>query len=395
MSVLIVPTMAKESVLCEPVAGAAPGTRPPAPARDRTTRRIREDAMWMRNCWQVIAFSKEVGATPLARTVCGEEIVLFRTQSGEAVALADRCPHRFAPLSFGRVVGEEIQCGYHGLCFDRDGACVRVPGQDQVPARARVRKYPLAERHTFAWIWMGDVEQADPDLVPDFHWMDDPTCAVVEGYHHFGANYQLVNDNLLDLSHESFVHEETIGNESVAESPATVTLNGDVVRVHRHMFNIEAPPFYKRTTGFTGRINRWHTDNYTPPGLHVIENGSTPADAPDNSQALERKVLNLITPETQTSSHYFWGIVRQFKLDDHELHDYIRAGIIRTFDQDKTILEAQQRVLGRDVDAAQFPVSIRVDAGPMQGRRLLQSMIAREQAAQAAGGRVEKIKVSS
>jgi vanillate O-demethylase monooxygenase subunit len=168
-----------------------------------------------------------------------------------------------------------------------------------------------------------------------------------------------------------------------------------VVRVHRDMFNIEAPPFYKRTTGFTGRINRWHTDNYTPPGLHVIENGSTPADAPDNSQALERKVLNLITPETQTSSHYFWGIVRQFKLDDHELHDYIRAGIIRTFDQDKTILEAQQRVLGRDVDAAQFPVSIRVDAGPMQGRRLLQSMIAREHAAQAAGGRVEKMKVSS
>jgi phenylpropionate dioxygenase-like ring-hydroxylating dioxygenase large terminal subunit len=337
-----------------------------------------ESAMWMRNCWQVIAFSKEVGPTPLARTVLDEPIVLFRTQSGEAVALADRCPHRFAPLSFGRVVGDQIQCGYHGLCFDRDGICVRVPGQDSVPQRARVRKYPLVERHTFAWIWMGDAKLADPDRVPDFHWMDDPAWTAVEGYHHFKANYQLVNDNLLDLSHESFVHEETIGNESVAESPASVTLDGNVVRVHRDMLNIEAPPFYKRTTGFAGRINRWHTNHFTPPGFHVIENGSMPADAPDKSQALERKVLNLITPETPTSSHYFWGIVRQFRLDDRELTDYIRAGIIRTFDQDKAVLEAQQRGIGPDPDNAVFPVSIRVDAGPMQGRKLLNAMIARE-----------------
>jgi len=95
--------------------------------------------MWLRNCWQVIAFTNEVGTTPLARVVQSEPIVLFRTQAGQAVALADRCPHRFAPLSLGRVVGDEIQCGYHGLCFDRDGACVRVPGQDAVPQRARVR----------------------------------------------------------------------------------------------------------------------------------------------------------------------------------------------------------------------------------------------------------------
>ena len=113
--------------------------------------------MWLRNCWQVIAFSREIGATPLARTVCGEEIVLFRTQSGKAAALADRCPHRYAPLSLGRVAGEQIQCGYHGLCFDAEGQCVRVPGQDSVPRQAKVRNYPLAERHSLAWIWLGDV----------------------------------------------------------------------------------------------------------------------------------------------------------------------------------------------------------------------------------------------
>src|SRR5258705_6663487 len=160
------------------------------------------------------------------------------------------------------------------------------------------------------------------------------------------------------------------------------------------MLNIEAPPFYQRTTGFTGRINRWHTNHFTPPGFHIIENGSMPADAPDKSQALERKVLNLITPETPTSSHYFWGIVRQFRLDDRELTDYIRAGIIRTFDQDKAVLEAQQGALGPDPDSVTFPVSIRVDTGPTQGRKLLQSMLTREDATAGASPEVEKMKVS-
>jgi vanillate O-demethylase monooxygenase subunit len=281
--------------------------------------------------------------------------VLYRTAAGLAVALTDRCPHRFAPLSLGRVIGDQIQCGYHGLCFDHDGLCVRVPGQDSVP-RARVQKYPLVERHGFAWIWLGDAERADADLIPDFHWMDDPAWAVAEGYHHFKANYQLVNDNLLDLSHESFVHEETIGNEAVAEAPAHVSRNGDV------------------------NIDRWHTTNFTPPGFHIIENGSMPAGSPDRRQALERKVLNLITPETRTTSHYFWGVVRQFRLDDSELTEYIREGIKLTFDQDRVVLEAQQRSIGPDPDNAAFPVSIRVDAGPTQGRKLLQAMIARDAA---------------
>jgi vanillate O-demethylase monooxygenase subunit len=243
-----------------------------------------------------------------------------------------------------------------------------------------VQKYPLVERYKFAWIWLGDAALADPATIPDFHWVDDPAWVGVNGYHHFKANYQLVNDNLLDLSHESFVHEETIGNESVAESPCTVTLHGDMVRTHRDMKDIEAPPFYKRTTGFAGRINRWHTNHFTPPGFHIIENGSTPAGAPDKSGALERKVLNLLTPETDTSTHYFWSVVRQFNLDDQELSDYIRKGISRTFDQDRDVLEAQQRMIGPDPDQATFPVSIRVDAGPIQGRKLLQGMIAREAA---------------
>ncbi len=345
--------------------------------------------MWLRNCWQVIAFADEIGSKPLARTVIGEAVVLFRTGSGQAVALEDRCPHRFAPLSLGRVVGETIQCGYHGMRFEADGNCVRVPGQDEIPALACVQTYPLVERHRFAWIWMGDASRADLDQIPDFHWVDDPEWAVSDGYHRYEANYQLLNDNLLDLSHESFVHEETIGNDAVADSPVTVKRDGDVVRVHRDMLNIEAPPFYKKTTGFTGRIDRWHTTNFFAPGFHIIENGSMPAGSPDRSKALERKVLNLITPETTTSSHYFWAVVRQFRRDDQELTEYIRDGIRRTFDQDKDVLEAQQRIIGPDPDSVNFPVAIRVDAGPIQGRKLVEAAIRREQAEGAASAAAE------
>lgn len=334
--------------------------------------------MWLRNCWQVIAFAREIVGAPLARTICGEPVVLFRGASGRATALADCCPHRLLPLSLGRVVADQIQCGYHGLCFDGDGRCVRVPGQDTVPRNAAVRTYPLVERHGFAWIWLGDAAHADAATIPDVHWCDDPAWAVADGYHHFGANYQLVNDNLLDLSHESFVHEDTIGNEAVAEAPFSVTLQGERVRMHRAMYDMEAPPFYKRTTGFTGRIDRWHTNTFTPPGLHVIENGSMPAGSKDRAAALERKVLNFITPETITSTHYFWAVVRQFRIDDRELTDYIRNGIRKTFDQDKTVLEAQQRLIGNDPDKVVFPVVIRVDAGPIQGRKLVAAMLARE-----------------
>ena len=246
-----------------------------------------------------------------------------------------------------------------------------------------MRSYPLVERHAFAWIWLGDAALADPAKIPDVHWCDHPAWAVSDGYHHFAANYQLVNDNLLDLSHESFVHEDTIGNEAVAEAPFTVSLDGDRVRMHRDMYDMEAPPFYKRTTGFTGRIDRWHTNTFSPPGLHIIENGSMPAGSKDKSAALERKVLNFITPETTHHDALLLGDrapVQDRRPGADRIHPRRHP---KTFDQDKTVLEAQQRIIGGDPDRAVFPVSIRVDAAPIQGRKLLASMIAREAGASA------------
>jgi phenylpropionate dioxygenase-like ring-hydroxylating dioxygenase large terminal subunit len=329
-----------------------------------------------KNCWYVAAFSKDVGRELVSRTILGQPVVMFRTTDGRAVALADRCPHRAVPLSLGTLIDNTIRCTYHGMQIGADGACTRIPCQDMIPSKARAATFPVAERHTFVWVWMGDAALADAAAIPDFHWMDDPEWTTCAGYHHIEANYQLLNDNLLDLSHESYVHDDTIGNDAVAEAPVNVKIKDGKVVVHRDIPDCEPPPFYVKATGFTTRINRWHTTFFQPPSFLVIENGSYPATGAKD-EALERRILNLITPETETSSHYFWGIARAYQRDDAELTAYIQKQIYYTFDQDKVVLEAQQRNLGLDASSP-FPIALRTDAGPIQARKLLKQVIDNE-----------------
>ncbi|MES2510389.1 MAG: aromatic ring-hydroxylating dioxygenase subunit alpha [Pseudomonadota bacterium] len=333
--------------------------------------------MWLENSWYAVAFADAVKDEPIAVTALDQKLVLFRGESGEITALADRCPHRGVPLSYGKVLGNDLRCGYHGLRINSEGVCVKIPCQTQIPSQARVRRYPLEVKYKLVWVWMGKAELADPSKIPDFHYMDDPEWVTCTGYHHVKANYQLLNDNLLDLSHESYVHDTTIGNDAVAEAPASMTRSDNEVRVHRDILNAEPPAFYIKATGFTENINRWHTTIFTPPGNHVIENGSYPATG-SRDQALERRVMHVLTPATETTTHYFWGVSRQYARDDAELTEYIRQQIAETFDQDAEILELQQSSIGAEGSA--FPIALVTDAGPVQARRMLSQLIAREAA---------------
>jgi vanillate O-demethylase monooxygenase subunit len=168
---------------------------------------------FLRNAWYVAAQADEVGRTPLGRILLGEPVVLFRKEDGSAVALEDRCCHRRAPLHKGKILGDLLQCGYHGFTFDATGACVRIPGQDRVPPSVGVKAYPLVEQHGFLWIWMGERAKADPALIPDFHRNRDPGWKAVGSRLPIAANYLLVVENLIDLSHVGFVHAKTIGTD--------------------------------------------------------------------------------------------------------------------------------------------------------------------------------------
>lgn len=323
------------------------------------------------NCWQVAAHAHEIGRHLLARRIVERGVLLYRTEAGQAVAMADRCPHRYVPLSLGTLDGDVVQCGYHGLRFAASGSCVGVPGQKVVPGRIGVTVYPTVEKHKFVWIWMGDPARADPALVPDFHWMDDGDWAVADGYHRIAANYRFLVDNLLDLSHETFVHPETIGNGAVAESPViATTVEGRTVRAHRYMLDCEAPPQFVALAGFTGKIDRWHTTLYTPPGFCVIEVGAVPAGSNERNAGFEARILNLITPETERSSHYFWAHARNIRREDDALTDVIRQSIVTTFDQDKVVLEAQQ-IAAEAVGSYDSGLVLGIDAGPVRGRRIL------------------------
>src|SRR5215469_11599016 len=157
--------------------------------------------MFIKNCWYVAGWASEVPQdTFFSRTLLSIPVVLWRKQEdGKVIAFEDRCCHRGAPLSKGRREGDCVRCMYHGLKFDATGACVEVPGQDRIPPRMKVKSFPVVERHKWLWIWMGDPAKADPSLIPDTRWLDDPAWASLEGYTHYETNYILIADNLLDL----------------------------------------------------------------------------------------------------------------------------------------------------------------------------------------------------
>ena len=340
--------------------------------------------LWLKQCWQVAAFAEEINTGLLARRIAGEAVVLYRIRNKEPIALADACAHRHVPLSYGTLVGDEVQCRYHGMRYNSNGICTSVPGQERVPENARVRAFPVLERDGLVWIWMGDPDRADVGAIPLVPELNDSKWDVVRGYHHIECAPLLIVDNLLDLSHETFVHEDTIGSSAVAESPVTAEIKDNKrVRVHRYMSNIEPPPLFVEQRGSAERIDRWHTSVYTPPGIIVIESGSKPGNGSVQVPAQERRIINFVTPETDTTSHYFWCIARNHHLNNPEFSSTLRARISFTFDQDKALLEVQQRSIGTRTDPMSN-VTIKVDAGPIQGRRLLRTLVDHEVEAAAA-----------
>ena len=342
--------------------------------------------MFLRNGWYVAAWDDEVGREPLARTLLDEPIVLYRTEDGTPAALEDRCCHRSLPLSLGRVVGDELECGYHGLAFDAGGACVRVPGQSAVPPGAGVRSYPVVERWKWLWVWMGDPARADAGLIPDWWWMDHPDWTMIRGNGgrplHVKCNYELITDNLLDLTHLSYVHTDTIGNDEITRFPVSTERIADGVRMTRLMPDVEPAPFYRMAGAFSGNVDRWQIVDATVPcyvdvdvGCAGIGSGVLDGDRP---QGTAFHALNVLTPETLTTTLQFYAHPRMFRTDSAEMDEVYRRDFTRVFLEDVAIMEAQQTAMDRETSPPL--VDINVDAPAIAVRRILRERIAAEQA---------------
>ena len=341
--------------------------------------------MYLRNRWYCAAVSDELGAAPLGRIFLDEPVVMYRKGEGAIVALEDRCCHRRAPLSKGKIEGANIRCGYHGFLYDATGQVIWVPGQEKVPPGAKVRAYPLVEKHGFAWIWMGDPARADAEGIPDFHWNDDPEFAAVAGLLPVAADYRLLMDNLLDLSHVSFLHAATIGSpDDRAPEVLTWDRGADWVKGTRIMRDCRPSP-RMQAEGVTFNIDRLQIMTYIPPANVVIdllttESGRKPGEKGRHNDRLV--ILDAMTPETATSCHYFWSSCRDYRLNDPQFDSFVKDITVKTFTEDKVMLEAEQKVIELRPEAPQIDVG--GDTGGLQARRILERLIADEQGARQA-----------
>ena len=338
------------------------------------------------NAWYVAAWDHEVTRKPMARRIADRPLALYRTEDGKAVALADACWHRLAPLSMGKAVGKDgIQCPYHGIVYNSAGRCASMPAQESINPSATVPSFPVVERYRFVWVWLGDPTKADPDLVPDMHQMDSPDWAG-DGETIFApCNYQLVLDNLMDLTHEEFVHASSIGQEELSESDFVVTHDDRTVTVSRWMLNIDAPPFWLKNLrdkfpGFEGKVDRWQIIRFEAPSTIRIDVGvaraATGAPEGDRSQGVNGYVMNTISPETAKTCHYFWAFMRNYCLDSQLITTQLRNGVHSVFGEDEAMLKAQQEAIDANPDYEFY--SLNIDAGGMWVRRLIERMLEAE-----------------
>lgn len=336
--------------------------------------------MILRNYWYIAAQAQEVTRTPLARLICEEPVVLYRTGTGAPVALRDLCSHRRAPLSKGKLVGDALQCPYHGLRFDPAGRCIRIPGQEAIPEGAHIDAFPAIERWGMVWLWMGDPARADPAAIPHRPWRDDPAWnAESTHYYHVGASHMLMTDNLLDLGHVAYIHADTIGfdAEALEKDPLVTEVDGTRVRNTRVLEDVEPAPAVRDWGGFTGRVDRISISDWTPPCYTAIQFANRPRGAEANAEAVEFRIDHFITPETASTHHYWVLVSRNFRIDDTELTRRIHADNDRVAAQDIDIVEAQQKMVALTPGYQDMP--IKQDKGLMAAHRILKNLYRAEQ----------------
>lgn len=339
---------------------------------------------FIRNAWYVAATSAEVTEQPMRRVILDDPVVLFRIDCGDGVALFDRCPHRMVPLSLGAVRGSTIQCGYHGLRFDAGGRCMHNPHGENIPAGARVRAYPLTERYGFVWIWPGDPDAADPGTIPHFGPFEQETnVAIVRGYLRVAAHYELVTDNLLDLGHVEFLHRDFATSNGLEVAVTEVQQEGDTIVANRWKRKSTVSPFMrtlwksKSDIGDARANMHWH-----PPALMLLDVGVTEVDAP-TSDGISTPFLHLLTPETETSTHYFWSMARDCAIDDTALSRRLEETAARVFEtEDRPMIEAQQREVGAGRDLMDLrPVLLSFDVPAVRARRVVGRLVREERTA--------------
>jgi len=336
---------------------------------------------FLRNAWYVAGWGEELAAgSLLGRTIVGEPVVMFRTQSGAATAISDRCPHRYAPLHRGKLIGDVVQCGYHGLQFDATGRCVRNP-HGELPD-ATVRTYPLAERYGMIWIWMGG-DDADDTLIPDaFAFAGAQDRAHVRGYLHVKANYLLVLDNLMDLSHALYLHADSLATTDMRRDYAVrVAVEDGKVCVRMDQHGIAPPAFWRRALGPGVEVVDLHdyTEGILPSNVVHDVAYSLVGSPPYSVGGASSRSAHMFTPETATTTHYFYCNSRDYDLQSSEVQQRIATALRAIFgSEDIPMIEAQQSLVGERNLLDLHPVTLPTDRAAVLMRLKINKRISAE-----------------
>ena len=351
--------------------------------------------MFVRNCWYMAGWSRDFPQErPTPVTILDEALVIYRTGSGAPVAMRDRCCHRFAPLSLGRIEGDDMRCMYHGFKFAPSGKCIEIPGQAKIPPQACVRTYPIVDKHSGAWVWMGDPALADEALIPNFVGIDDPAWAMKPGRMDYNANYILINDNLLDLSHIPFLHNRSLGAALTPEgvSRPTITRMDRAVRIENWLVG---QPSQMITSIAQRKTNIWQTYDFVVPGVFLLRadffpEGTVdrfPDGPPEGIEPIHRQfTCQAVTPLTKDRTCYFFAYgpwAREAELEEA----FYQLGL-KAFNEDRTMIEAQQKNILRAGDDRMLTAVM--DSGLSQFRRMMDELMKAESKPNGAGEQMQE-----
>ena len=352
----------------------------PTPAAVRAAQSAMEnlanrDTPFITREWYVAAFAEEITRELLPRTILGRKLVFFRTQAGEAVAMDDRCAHRSFPLSASKLEGDTIVCGYHGIRYDAEGNWIEIPSQDKCPRQVGVRSYALIEQGPLVWIWMGPKGEADPARLPAQPWMNDPAWPATHGKMHLRGNYVSLHENLMDLTHLSYLHAGSFGTPDYAAAPFEVTIKEREFLLRRDVVPTRLPAIWGKPTGLgdSPTAARIAQSRFVAPALHEVQVTFYESTLPAESRPeFMVRTAPLVTPETNGSVHYFILHGRNFAHEDQEIGPFMHKSLFVAFQEDVDGLQKVEEFL-TEADADFFEVSVISDRASIAMRRYLKA----------------------
>lgn len=339
---------------------------------------------YLLNCWYLAGWSRELdGEGFVARTVAETPLLVMRRADGGVAALLDRCPHRFAPLSRGRICDGEVTCGYHAIRFDADGRCVGNPHGSAISALS-VPSFPARLAHTGIWVWFGDPDKADPALIPPLDLITrTPVTAGCYGYEAIAANYQLCSDNILDLSHADSLHPDSLGGGATTRATFTVEELTDHIELNWFAGSDVAPPALDALLPEPGKpADIYLKAVWRAPSIMCVTLGGYPAGARELGNP-ETWGIHIMTPQDAANTHYFYWAGRNCNVEDSGMTEMVAIMLQHAFAcEDKPMLEAQQERIGTAPFDTLRPALLRTDEGSVRVRRRLARLISAQNSAE-------------